>query len=1043
VIRAPGKLPRGLVWAVSVPLTLPAFAAHAEPAYNAPANMPSEAASVAAPIMRVDQHQGYVGVAFDLPRGTSAKLSRGEGTIAVTFSASGAPTLPGSMPPLVSQMTGAPGGAVLTLMPGVQVRSRLLADRLELDLLEPGRPAVPIAAETPSRPAMARRPARPRVAASPSPQQQQQQQQQSPPPTPGAHIPAALGEHGRAARASDASDTGGVPRADASLAQPPQSAQPPAIQPSTPPAPPASTASGPSDAGAGDDAATPPLPPPRGVANATLAIAAQSLPAGDGERAAMLLPFAATVGAAAFPDGATAVIVLDERRPIDLSPLRDDDVLGRAVARLLPGATLIRLTLPAGTSPRLSRRPDGWRVAIVDAATAAKLAPIEQIVADGRLRLAAAAPGDVVAVPDDETGTTLLVGTQRGAGQAVAPARRLPGFTLREDWQGVVVEPVTDQLTMRAAPDGFIIAADARGLPLSSRDPDATAARLDAATFSRRFDLPDEPPDVLSRRLDGAIASAATAPAQSRLRPRLDVAQAMIALGLGPEAQAVVHAAITDAPQGADDPAAIALGAVASVLARRPDEAGGLDDPRLDGTDEIALWRAVRAAMRQLASPAAADALAARMPLLRAYPAPLRDQILPLALRTMALGGQAPAVTRLLPDTQDDARMELARALALAATARAGGDPDAALAALAKLSESPDRMARALAAREAVELRLVKGTITTTLAADALDRLLYAWRGDASEVSARLRVAELRRQSGQWRPAISLLRETEQLWPDRKGAIHPLLTAAFAEALSPDASARMPPLDFVALVDENPDLLPDGDAGRALAAQIADRLLTLDLPRRATVVLEKLLAATASPDARAELADRLAAARLAEGDAAGALDALARAPLTDPAPAPRAHRALIFARATARMGNPAAAAAALADLDTDAALDLRATLLEQARDWPAALAAVQAYAQKVLPPDGPLDARGADLLLREASIAAEAGDDSALAKLSEQAARRLPPGHVADMMTLLTGKPLHTIGDLPIVAREAALAGNFAATRKPQAPPAPPPAAAR
>ena len=48
-----------------------------------------------------------------------------------------------------------------------------------------------------------------------------------------------------------------------------------------------------------------------------------------------------------------------------------------------------------------------------------------------------------------------------------------------------------------------------------------------------------------------------------------------------------------------------------------------------------------------------------------------------------------------------------------------------------------------------------RGAIDKTQAADALDKLLYAWRGDERELALRERVAELRGQTGAWRVALS------------------------------------------------------------------------------------------------------------------------------------------------------------------------------------------------------------------------------------------------------------------------------------------------
>ena len=66
-----------------------------------------------------------------------------------------------------------------------------------------------------------------------------------------------------------------------------------------------------------------------------------------------------------------------------------------------------------------------------------------------------------------------------------------------------------------------------------------------------------------------------------------------------------------------------------------------------------------------------------------------------------------------------------------------------------------------------------------------------------------------------------------------------------------DATDTLAPLELVAVVEENADLLPAGPDGDALQARLADRLVALDLPKRAGPVLEKLMQAATSDVARA------------------------------------------------------------------------------------------------------------------------------------------------------------------------------------------------
>ena len=128
--------------------------------------------------------------------------------------------------------------------------------------------------------------------------------------------------------------------------------------------------------------------------------------------------------------------------------------------------------------------------------------------------------------------------------------------------------------------------------------------------------------------------------------------------------------------------------------------------------------------------------------------------------------------------------------------------------------------------------------------------------GAATSASSRCAyaLAALQADAGAWRPALALLRETEALFPDRQAAIRAHLQQVFA-ALLQDRNA-----DKLAAARsggaggrERRPACPTEQAGEALAARLADRLLALDLPRRAGPVLEKLMSGAPAGSARAGL----------------------------------------------------------------------------------------------------------------------------------------------------------------------------------------------
>jgi hypothetical protein len=738
--------------------------------------------------------------------------------------------------------------------------------------------------------------------------------------------------------------------------------------------------------------------------------------------------FDGAVGVAAFRRGNVAFIVFDQPLPIDLASLRDDPVFGAATIQQLPTATMVRLRLEPGKALALSQATHVWRIAV--APVEPKLLPLRAIAADGRLAISTAAPGRVISLADPDTGATLLVGTQRQPGQGVPVLRRAVEFLLMPTWQGIAVEPIGDDVVLRPVQDGFVLSGGAAGLALSPA-PDAADGPARGDALTRRFDFAALPPDALLQRLRRQFVDNAAAPALGRGPGRRAAAQTMISLGLGAEAEALLQLAAADDPHEVEAADNAALTGIAAVLAHRPDEAAGLDDERLSGTDDITLWRAMRLAEQQDGSPQAAAVFAATLPLVLDYPSPLRDRLLPLVVETLVTGGETAAASALLAERKDVPALGLARGL----LQEARGDATAAVATYEALAASTDRRMHARSAARALELRLAGGRIDAKQAADGLDKLLYAWRGDQHERSLRERVAELRARSGAWRSALGLIRETEAIFPADKAAIHAELVDMFAAMLRGDAADSLPPLELTALVDENADLLPVGPAGDQLQARLADRLLALDLPKRADPVLQKLMQAAPSGVSRAGFGARLAALRLREGDAAGALAALAASNVDDTPADLVERRTLLIAAAHARLGEADQALAALASLDTASADEARATIAERANDWSAAEKALSAFAAKVVPAEGKLDDGQRRTLLRLATAAARTGDAATLTALRQANGARMESGPLADMFRLLTADQIRGVGDLKRSGQEALLARELPGKLKAVQPP--------
>ena len=511
-------------------------------------------------------------------------------------------------------------------------------------------------------------------------------------------------------------------------------------------------------------------------------------------------------------------------------------------------------------------------------------------------------------------------------------------------------------------------------------------------------------------RLQAEIASAARGGPLGRTPGRLRAAQTMIALGLGAEAQSLLRAAALADPDAATSDLFLGLQAVSALLNGRPGDAGALDDPRFAANGEASLWRAVREAMRNPASPVAATAFSSAGPLLAVYPDALRRRLLPLAAESEAVGGEpAAADTILAAARKDDPAFDLARAI------RKADDVDASLAAYDRVASGRDLRQRARAMGMRTELALANDRTERLAAAQAMDRAANAWRGDAAERDARLRAASLRVEAGAWRAALDGLRETASLFPDDRALVQDRMSGVFSAML--DHVPPAAPLDLVTLANDFPDLLPEGAPGAALAERLADALTALDLPGRAGPVLARLMDRAAGP-ARATLGRRLASVRLEDKDPSGALAALDASAAPGLPSALEEARGLLRARALAG-SDLGAASALLTVMQTRAADDLRANLLAGAGDWSGARAALTDLLTRTPP------AESTPVVLRLATAVARLDDMTARQELRERWAGRLPPGRDADLFRLLTAEPVRSPADLKRGAGEIAMARSL------------------
>ncbi len=683
------------------------------------------------------------------------------------------------------------------------------------------------------------------------------------------------------------------------------------------------------------------------------------------------------------------------------------------------GTLIIRQRIERAGPPSILRTQGGWRISEAGGMPALALAPRVDA-SSGLLSIPVDGPGRVVVVADPQTGGNLLIGTLRNAAAGVSLPREFAQFSVLPSVRGVVVLAMSDDVSMRASPEGFVIGraqGGEGGLALSQ------GAEVPAmvASATRVMDLPPGEPEGLLEQLKNDLAEASTSPPLGRGPARLRSARTLISLGMGIEAQAVMRLLATEDPRLAQTPEGRLMQSAAAVIADRADEADDLNKPGLGESDEVRLWQALRALELWQKPADVASFLQAGIPIVQSYPRNLRTRLAPVVAEALLDAGQLQPARTLIHSMPNMPELAMARAM----EKEAAGDVSGAIAAYTALVQGPNRWNSARAWRKLVELRLAAHEIPPAEAANLLESRLAAWRGDAYERDLRVRIADLRSQTGDFPAAIAALREAIEVFPDDAVLLRGKLTAMMTAMAEADAADKIPPMAFVTIMEQNADALPQGETGTRLASLLADKLLALDLPARAAAVLERVMQASTDPVERSRLGLRLADIQIRERDGAAALAALAKSvpPAGTTLPAPLAEaRGLASARAELARNNKDRAMAILGDLGGDAADSLRATILAQTGDWQAAGNVLSTLAARTIPATGTLDDNARRLLLRQAVAAAMAGDATTLQQLREKTGPRFADGPLSDMFRVLTAKDVSSLADLPRLAREIELA---------------------
>ncbi len=207
---------------------------------------------------------------------------------------------------------------------------------------------------------------------------------------------------------------------------------------------------------------------------------------------------------------------------------------------------------------------------------------------------------------------------------------------------------------------------------------------------------------------------------------------------------------------------------------------------------------------------------------------------------------------------------------------RQKGNPAKAVEYWEPLANGRDYLYRAKAGLSLTRLQLDRKEITPAQAIDRLEALRYAWRGDELETLINFRLGEMYVENKDYLKAFTILRNALEIANTRDLAneIDAYMKKSFREVFTKDQLKSMNPLEAISFYEEFKDLTPPGAEGNQFVETLAERLVNADLLGRAASLLEYQVNNRLQGDKKAEIAIRLAAIRLLDGNPDGALRSL-------------------------------------------------------------------------------------------------------------------------------------------------------------------------
>ena len=970
----------------------------------------AQAVPADAPVVRVrvGEHPDYTRIVFDFEAATDYQMNNANGVVTLRFKGPAKIELG----PLGTATTRLIGGArsqisggdtvvMLAVPPTSTVRDFLSGVKVVLDVREPSGTAEPVS--LPTATAAAPAPAAPAEPAAASARQEAPTAQPTAPVETVEAAPVAAPEP--AAPVNDGkpralTPTGSVAQAPAAEAAAPVVKAAPALAPSEPIS---EELSARAQAPAAEGAA-----PPAKVTG---------IPGQD--QVAFRFDFDEPVAAATFRRGGAVWIVFDKPMTVDTAVLKLQAGDGAIEILQIPNndGTVLRVRTSQRFNPAVKRDGLAWIIDLAprpmapQAALEVNAQPTSPVGA--RVFIPVPEPGRPIAIADPNVGDNFVVVPVIPLGQSIGHKYSFPQFNIQMAAQGVIINPLIDDLRIRALRQGIEIGASGVQLAISSVSADAAAHAQLAATRQmvvalpelEKFYVPNDRLRVERRRYEAAVTEA---PKLQKTAARLDLAKFFFANAYAPETLGVVTVAVDAIPLLDNDPSIrIMRGGANFLLGRYDDALKDLTHESLADNDEGRLWAAAAHAMQGDRIGSARD-LRFTGSIARDYPRALKMPLGILIAEVAAETGDGQGAGLFLDALKLENPTEGEQAMLKFAEGKLkelDGDFDTAIKLWEEVLAGDHRPSRARARVARTEMLLKLRRIDHREAIEEYEKLRFAWRGDKQEFNNLRRLGSLYLDEGFYREGLSTLKEAATNFRDFPEApeITKQMSDTFNTLFLGNQADAIDPVKAIAIFNEFKELTPAGVRGDEMIRNLADKLVEVDLLDRAADILKAQVQFRLEGEQKARVGARLALIYSLAEEYQKALEALQGTEVPGLAEDITTQRRLLRAQILTGLKRTQDALALLESDSGESAELLRTEIYWNGRNWREAAKSLRLLVKMSgAKPDQALDDKQATRLINYAIALTNSGGERAVSQIKTKFGAAMAKSKFAEAFNLVT-----------------------------------------